>query len=431
MSPTASLPMAPPSALRAGDRPRWRLLVAACVAGACVHSMQRGFLSLHTQKQSGQPLAQGAKWAPDKARGLPPMRLGPGGGADPVNNVSPEMAAAGRKYAQRYEEIFMMGQKVWNSIKKIDGAEAPRKVYFVGTNGNQGQEIAEAVMDSLAYVPAPDGTQFLRRKPGVQYPTIKYGLSNSDRRVSETCAMLKLPSPVDLYLEDPEKYREIETRVLKEFSEQDFEGYPAAFVVGESALSTPENVEIIKQGLVVWLDVDTEWSWGKTQWRPKQGGGLFMPTDKHNRPPVWCIANGWDGDIDDTEGKREYEKIMVGYSKGYEESAELRMKVDIPGLSENPYWCAERLMKVMAERFGVTDDASSVEEEFLEKDLEKFLEGARLSKYLKPAMDWCTEQGAASIEELVESVEELSDALALKPLEKKRLEKAAASVVVG
>lgn len=35
----------------------------------------------------------------------------------------------------------------------------------------------------------------------------------------------------------------------------------------------------------------------------------------------------------------------------------------------------------------------------LEKDLEKFLEGARLSKYLPKALDWCDEQGAASIED--------------------------------
>ena len=85
-------------------------------------------------------------------------------------------------------------------------------------------------------------------------------------------------------------------------------------------------------------------------------------------------------------------------------------------------------MKAIAEFYGVSTEGGSVEEELLERDLEKFLEGARLSKYLQPALDWCDEQGAATIEDIVENTEDFADALSLKPLERKRLAKAAESV---
>ena len=64
-------------------------------------------------------------------------------------------------------------------------------------------------MDGLAYVPAPDGTFFLRRKPGVEYPKLIYYLVDADEELGK-----KAPkSAVDLYMEDPNAYREIETSV--------------------------------------------------------------------------------------------------------------------------------------------------------------------------------------------------------------------------
>ena len=101
----------------------------------------------------------------------------------------------------------------------------------------------------------------------------------------------------------------METEILKEFVEGDAEGMPAGFVVGESAVDSPENLELLKQGLVVWIDVSAEFSWSKTQWRPKPGGGLYIPFERV-RPPVWCIANGWDGDIDDGEAKADYMEMV-------------------------------------------------------------------------------------------------------------------------
>jgi len=67
----------------------------------------------------------------------------------------------------------------------------------------------------------------------------------------------------------------------------------------------------------------------------------------------------------------------------------------------------------------------------MEKELAQFLDGARLSKYLKTALKWCDEQGAASIEDVVENTEDFEEALNLKPLEKKRLAKACSEAVIS
>ncbi|CAE7338349.1 Hip14 [Symbiodinium pilosum] len=300
-------------------------------------------------------------WLPVRAQ-LPAMRLGPGGGSDPVNNVSPEMAAAGRKYAQKYEDIMLAGRQVWQEMLKRD--EVPKKIYFIGTNGNTGMS------------------------------QLRMGL----------CSFVE----------------------SLELSETD--GLPAGMIVGESAVSIPENVEILKTGLVIWLDVSAEFSWSKTQMRAKAGGGLFIPYEII-RPPVWCIANGWDGDIDDGEAKAEYTAMVEKYAEKYEEIADLRLRADTPGIVENQYWGAQRLAKAMAEFYGIDTEGASVEEEVLERDLEKFLESARLSKYMQAALDWCDEQGAASIEDIVENTDDFAEALSLKPLERKRLLKAAESVL--
>jgi len=361
-----------------------------------------------------------------KAHGLTTMRLGPGAGSDPVNNVSPEMQTAGMKWAQKYEDVLLAGNQLWNIIKKNE--KEPRKLYFIGQNGNAGAEIAEACLDALSYIPAPDGTKFLHRKPGMNYPKMVYGLINTDTVLGERAEI----SPIDLYMDDEEKYRDIEFSIIKEFAEEENKGYPVGCVLGEGALQKKEVQELVKSGLVVWLDTDPEYTWSKTQFRPKQGGGLYLPKQNTVRPPVWAIANGWDGDIDDAEGKIEYLKMVEGRRELYEKYADIRLRVDVPGIVENTYWGAQKICKALKEYLGYNEaEEGSVEFEVLETDLEKFLEGARLSKYFKQALAWCEEQGAASIEDIVENVDDFAEAMALKPLEKKRLVKAAAAISVA
>merc|ERR1719215_444065 len=190
-------------------------------------------------------------------------------------------------------------------------------------------------------------------------------------------------------------------------------------VVGESAVLREENNEILKKGLVIWLDATPEFTWMATQFRPRQSGGLYVPPDFQQRPPVWALANGWDGDADDTEGKMDYTEIVNGLAKKYEEIAELRVKADVEAIVQNSYNAAKRINSALNELYGFANEGDvSVDDEMIEKDLEKFLEGARLSKYLKPALEWCDEQGAASIEDVVENVPDFSDAMGLKPLER-------------
>jgi hypothetical protein len=55
--------------------------------------------------------------------------------------------------------------------------------------------------------------------------------------------------------------------------------------------------------------------------------------------------------------------------------------------------------------------------------LEVWLRGLQLQKYEAKAEEWCAEMGAVSMEEVTDNWEELAFALALKPLERKRLAK--------
>eukprot|EP00929_Paragymnodinium_shiwhaense_P025797 TRINITY_DN15520_c0_g1_i1.p1 TRINITY_DN15520_c0_g1~~TRINITY_DN15520_c0_g1_i1.p1 ORF type:complete len:954 (-),score=336.66 TRINITY_DN15520_c0_g1_i1:433-3294(-) len=57
--------------------------------------------------------------------------------------------------------------------------------------------------------------------------------------------------------------------------------------------------------------------------------------------------------------------------------------------------------------------------------LEEFMTEACLQKYLARAEEWCAEMGAVHLDEVKECWEDLAEALGLKPLEKKRLAKAA------
>lgn len=58
------------------------------------------------------------------------------------------------------------------------------------------------------------------------------------------------------------------------------------------------------------------------------------------------------------------------------------------------------------------------------KGLAQWLDGMKLQKYEEQAATWCSEMGAYDLEEVKENGEELAEALGLKPLERKRMEKA-------
>ncbi|CAJ1423301.1 unnamed protein product [Effrenium voratum] len=64
------------------------------------------------------------------------------------------------------------------------------------------------------------------------------------------------------------------------------------------------------------------------------------------------------------------------------------------------------------------------EEECPVPGLQEWLQGLSLHHYGPLAAEWCVEMGAVSIEEIKESWEDFAEGLALKPLEKKRLQKA-------
>eukprot|EP00930_Biecheleria_cincta_P099445 TRINITY_DN91073_c0_g1_i1.p1 TRINITY_DN91073_c0_g1~~TRINITY_DN91073_c0_g1_i1.p1 ORF type:complete len:627 (+),score=116.03 TRINITY_DN91073_c0_g1_i1:52-1881(+) len=58
----------------------------------------------------------------------------------------------------------------------------------------------------------------------------------------------------------------------------------------------------------------------------------------------------------------------------------------------------------------------------IEQDITAWLKLMDLSEHLEAVFDWCEEMGAASLEEVVESLDDLIDALPIKPLLAKRLQ---------
>lgn len=291
---------------------------------------------------------------------------------DAVNNVSPEMNAAAKQYAQRYEDIVLRGKDIWRKLKK---AEVPKKFFFVGVPGAGAGEICESTCDALGYVPAPDGVQFIHRKPGMGYTPIKYTMWETEKLIGNKSSI----APTDLFMEDEEKYRDLESEVLQDFVNLEPNGYPMACVVGEGAVMREANVELMKNagGVIVWLDIDPVYSWMKVMTRPSGGGcGLFIPPEFTERPPPWAIANGWDGDPDDTEGKEQYVRIIESRRAINEKLADVRIRADVPGIADNSYWGAERILKQVAELLGISEGGTTVEEEVMERDLTKFLEGA-------------------------------------------------------
>jgi len=404
------------AAPEARARRRWTLIAVPLAAGLCAQQVQQSFFVFRSASaRTGSTLVAQPRWISSKARGPAPLKYDGG--------LSPEQEADNLKWARKVEAPFLAGQKLWSKLNEMKKAV---KIYVIATTGRQGPAVGRSLAECLAYIQPADGTMIHQRKPHIEYPGLEFDFRVSDEEVAKRSRI----SAVDLFIEDESKYRELETEVIRDFHEKELGGLPAVMALGDSVLEKPENVEMIKQGLLIWVDASLEKCWQETQRSGAPSNSLTVMVDLP-RPPVWAIANGWDGDADDSEGKAEYMEIASELRNNYEKYAELRLNGDVPEVNANPLWGTQRLLKAMTEHFGIESQEGGkqeYEENVLEQDLAKFFESARLDKYLPNAKEWSSEQGASSIEEIVENAEELGEALKLKPLEKKRLLKAAASV---
>jgi hypothetical protein len=328
--------------------------------------------------------------------------------------------------AQRIEDVVVSGA---NLYKKLLETGNLKRMYVIGTNGAMAKEVGEALVDTMRYIPAKDGTLLLNRKPNQEYED-----ANSEYKLVETDAELSARSKkaaLDLFMDDETAYRELEHSIIKEFSETEVpDGTPSICIVGESALNYEANIPILQEGLVIWTDADPSTTWAATQRSLSKGTGLRQ-VGTMDRPPVWALAQGWEFDESDGDARVAYIQIVSEFRSEYEKIADIRLRTDVTGIAENQYWGAERVIKAINQKYGFVETTEGVNDELFEQDLNKFLEGCRLTKYMDPAKKWCEEQGATSIEELVENLPDLVEALQLKPLERKRIEKAAAVVAVA
>ncbi|CAK9079093.1 unnamed protein product [Durusdinium trenchii] len=64
-------------------------------------------------------------------------------------------------------------------------------------------------------------------------------------------------------------------------------------------------------------------------------------------------------------------------------------------------------------------------------DLGEWLQELRLEEYLDPAAKWCSEMGAVCLEEIAENIEDFAADVALKPIERQRVQKWAAQKLQG
>jgi len=327
---------------------------------------------------------------------------------------------------QRYEVMFRGGESLWKYMKD----QKKKKVYFIGIPGNNSEMVSQAVGECLGYITPPCGTYIKRRQPDREYPPIEYYLDNTDKMMKAKSRI----STVDLYMDDVQAYRDLEHECLKECSEADTT-YPEVYIVGEGALTRQDNIDLMKNGYVIWLDCAIDSLWTRLMDIPPSASGIVPTKFLRPRPPVWAIAEGLDGDVDDAEAKEEFTIVVKERNAIFEGLADIRLRTDVSPVGDNAYWGAEKIIKALrslilpAEETEISEQ--TIEEEALATDLEKFLEGARLSKYLQPALSWCDEQGASSIQEVLDNLEDLSEAIKLKPLEVKRIQKAKSAVEIG
>merc|ERR1719333_1112624 len=144
-----------------------------------------------------------------------------------------------------------------------------------------------------------------------------------------------------------------------------------------------------------------------TQKRPGTVIG-FGARSQQEKPPLWALANGWEFDIDDPEGKEAYTKIVGELNEEYKKVADVELQTDQLGNTGNPYWSIGKLVTRIADHLGINLQTKGTEQEELtiKEELTKFLEGARLGKYLEKGLEWCEEMGAASIEDVLENPED-------------------------
>lgn len=344
--------------------------------------------------------------------------------ADPVNNVAPEVCAEGQKWARKLEDIYERGTKLWNYLKK-ETSGVGKPVYVVGPPSPILGEVAQSLADILGYLPAEDGTLFMNRRPDGVYPEMQSEFQFSDQLVSKKTPLLLN----ELFMEDEAKFYDLESEVIKEFSESDFGGYPAVLAVGEGAVLREENLEIMKKGIIVYVSMDPSSSWGLIH----RKSGHFMIGKPPYMTPPWVALNGWDEDVDDFEAKEEYMEILKSRIEIYEQVADVTIRGTAPDVQENPALGADKALKQLIEEWGLDEEeemANAVGVSFAE-ELQQIMAEARLDKYMKVALEWCDEQGAATLEDIAENVDDFADALQLKPLERKRLAKVASRVEVS
>jgi shikimate kinase len=326
--------------------------------------------------------------------------------------------------SQKFEDVLLTGSKLWQKMK--EKGKTP-KIFLIGLRGSLTGSVAEALAQGMAYLQPSDGTLMMHRKSFVKYPETAFKHVNSDEVVESKCygikdANGKAMGPVAVFKEDEEKYREMETDVLREFLEESIDG-PAAMAVGDTALNKPENLEIMKQGLVIHLRITPETSWQQMRGRRAVFG--VGASAMQVKEPVWFEAQGWDNkDLEDSEVREEYFRIGNELVEDYDKNADMIYEMRNSDF-ENFFWAAEKIFNEIGKHLGVMEETSSEDgtDGDLERELSTFLEDSKLLKYLPTALEWCEEQGAASMEDLVDSPDDFADGLGLKPLERKRLMK--------
>mmetsp|Transcript_18409 Transcript_18409/g.43109 ORF Transcript_18409/g.43109 Transcript_18409/m.43109 type:complete len:803 (+) Transcript_18409:32-2440(+) len=143
-----------------------------------------------------------------------------------------------------------------------------------------------------------------------------------------------------------------------------------------------------------------------------------------SRKPRWLISNVAD---DSNVSGFAFLRVAADSQALPSELPDVRWEV-FDGKEEGYRQDPQVKCRALCENSKVPKSArKSVEAQTLELDLTKFMEGARLVQYTKAALDWCDKMGAASLDDVIDNAEELSEALKLKPLERKRLVKAGSS----
>merc|ERR1712232_375065 len=87
--------------------------------------------------------------------------------------------------------------------------------------------------------------------------------------------------------------------------------HPIVVVTGDGIALAEENRAILSgDNVALWFDTDPSYNWEITQTRSKNSGiWSNSQANQLNKPPIFALANGWDGDVDDVEGKEEF-KVM-------------------------------------------------------------------------------------------------------------------------